>query len=182
LKIFDNIKKLIGKRELNKLVAHRKHIECKGFQNSKYIGIVYDATHENAYKSIKALMENIKKYDKTVKSLGYANLPELANFHIQPKEFEFFCNKDLNWFKKPTDEGVERFCNTEFDILLDLSINDHLPLQFVVAMSDAKFKTGRYSKTNIQLYDMLIDISENPSLEFLTDQSINYLKMINPKF
>lgn len=182
MRIFDNIKRTFGKRELDKLAEHRKHIECKGFQNSKTIGIVYDATHENAFKSVKALIESIKKYDKNVHSLGYANLPELANFHIQPKEFEFFCNKDLNWFKKPIDKDVEKFCNTNFDILIDLSLEDYLPLLFVVAMSGAKFKTGRYSKTNIQFYDMLIDISENHSMEFLIEQSMNYLKMMNPKF
>lgn len=182
MKLIENIKKTYGKRELTKLVSYRKRIECKGFQNAKNIGIIYDATHEHSFKSVKALMESIKKYDKTVKSLGYANLSELANFHIQPKEFDFFCNKDLNWYKKPVETGVENFCNTEYDILIDLSLEDLLPLQFVVAMSMAKFKTGRYSKTNIQFFDMLIDISENASMEFLIEQTLNYLKMMNPKF
>ena len=179
MELIEKIKKWQGQRQINKLITNRQNQYFIGFNQAKTIGLLYDATKETNFKAIRKLTEEIKLDGKKVLSMGYVNLPELENFHIQPREFGFFCNKDLNWFKKPEEPEVKDFCNTTFDILIDLNISDHLPIQFILAQSKAHFKLGRYSKTNIKYFDMLIDISGKKNIDFIIEQSMHYLRMIN---
>lgn len=179
MQLLDKIKTRYGKHQLQNMLSARQQIVCTSYKQAQRIGILYNATKESDFKIIRKFVEVLKQYGKDVQSLGYVDLPELENFHIQPREYSFFCNKDLNWFKKPEEPSVVSFYNTEFDILIDLTLADYLPIKFILAQSKAKFKTGRYCAENIVFLDMLIDISEKPELEYLMEHIMIYLKMMN---
>jgi len=155
--------------------------------NAKSVGIIYNATSENDFNLVKDFLHKLKKTIPEVHALGFVDMKELANYHIQPLEFSFFCYKDLNWYFKPAEDSVREFVKKEFDILIDLNLSENLSVRFVLAESAALFKTGRFCEIEPNYYDLMIqlekgnqdDIEEN-QLETLIQQTELYLKMIKP--
>jgi len=175
----DKIKNWYGKKQLLNLARLRTEpINCN-YNDLHTIGILYDATNEANFKTVRSFVCKLKESHKEVISLGYVNQLHLEDFHIQPKEFLFFCRKDLNWYFRPTESSTVDFRKIEFDVLIDLCIEEHLPVRYVLNESPAKLKVGKYSEANINYYDMLIDISEEESVDHLFNQTLHYLKMMN---
>lgn len=176
---FDKFKRSYGRKQLDK-TAVRQHpaIVCS-YRSAQRFGILCDATHEEHFKIVRALMCKLKADGKEVILLGYVDKSQLEDFHIQPQEFRFFCKKDLNWFYKPTDTGVLDFIRVPFDVLIDLGTPECIPLRFVLRESVAGFKIGRFHTATTDDYDMMIDIEGNNNMELLFEQCIHYLKMMN---
>ncbi len=102
---------------------------------------------------------------------------------MQPLEFGFFCNKDLNWYFKPNEHSVKDFVDYKFDILIDLNFEELLAVRFVLAESAAMFKTGRYCTIEPNYYDLMIKLNKNQEAEKLNaliKETERYLLMINP--
>lgn len=157
--------------------------------NAKSLGIIYNATKEEDFNLVRDFLHRLKKTVPDVVALGFVDMKELADFHIQPLEFSFFCYKDLNWYFKPSEDTVEDFVKREFDILIDLNLTENLSVRFVLAESAALFKTGRFCKIEPNYYDLMISLNEQSSeeegernpLEMLIQQTERYLKMIKTK-
>ncbi|MCF0207563.1 MAG: hypothetical protein HUK15_09060, partial [Bacteroidales bacterium] len=110
---------------------------------------------------------------------GFADSKELADFHIQPLEFSFFCRKDLNWYGLPTEEAVGEFADTNFDILLCMNLEEKNPLTYITARSKASFKVGLYSPQNAKYLDVMLSLDEESrNIEELAKQILHYLDNI----
>ncbi|NLA24691.1 MAG: hypothetical protein GX879_06965 [Bacteroidales bacterium] len=176
-----NIKRFWGKKQLSKTINQkRKAISCNYYEMGK-IGIIYDATKEENVKAIKNIVSQIKAENKEVTSFGFVNSKEFESYHTQPQDFHFFKLTDLNWYQMPISDEILEFCNTEFGVLIDLTTDFCLPLRFVLNKSKALLKLGMYSEENVDYYDISIDISSDPQINFLFEQSMHYLKMINKR-
>lgn len=116
---------------------------------------------------------------KTVQALGYFHEKETPQFVTPERDFDYFNKKDLNWFMKPDSASIHKFANQKFDILVDLSIEEVFPVEFVLATSKAKFKVGKGGGKNRHFYDLMINIEEGQGLNFLVKNINHYLNMIN---
>jgi hypothetical protein len=165
-------------------------IACN-LKKARSVGIIYNATKLDDFNLVKDFVHKLKNYVPHVKALGFVDNKELADFHIQPLEFSFFCMGDLNWYYKPNEDTVDEFVKQDFDILIDLNFEEHLAVRFVLAESKAMFKTGRYCEIEPNYYDLMIQLPEvmddyqdtepsNP-LQLLIQQTERYLLMIKPE-
>ncbi len=174
--MFKALKQKYGYHQLSRILKRRRHVAVAvNFDKVKRMGIIYPADQEAQYRQVKSLMESLPPHIQC-QSLGYADAKALSNFHIQPEEFRFFCHDDLNWYFKPMSDTVRSFIGTPFDVLIDLSKENCLPIQFVIAESHARLIAGRYQED--ELYDFMIDNLGNASETYLFEQLIHYLKMI----
>jgi hypothetical protein len=57
----------------------------------------------------------------------------------------------------PHGNVVQNFIAEEYDILIDLTLHDEYPLQFIMAKSQARFKVGRLNNKSAHFLDMMID-------------------------
>lgn len=182
MKFIERLRYKIGLRKFRKTARRPEAnaIACNLYK-AKSIGIVYDATLNEDFEKVKAFVEDLKSEIHIVDSIGYVDSAELSEFHTKHEDFKFYSKKDLNKFFKPISEITKEFCNCKFDILIDLNINEKLPNCFIVAESQAMFKTGLYSKNEPVYYDLMININKNTEnlLEELIKQTKHYLKMIN---
>ena len=89
---------------------------------------------------------------------------------------DFFTRKTLNWFYKPSNPIIKNFVNREFDILIDLHTGNSIPFKYIVAMSKARFKIGKYEKGSTSFYDFMISTRENLALPQFIEQVNHYLK------
>ncbi|NJM15859.1 MAG: hypothetical protein HC896_11270, partial [Bacteroidales bacterium] len=59
----------------------------------------------------------------------------------------------------PISVTVESFIQTKFDILINLSLEPSYPIEYVVALSNAQFKVGKFEQDNLHL-DLMIDLTK----------------------
>ncbi len=96
-----------------------------------------------------------------------------------PKELdseEFLTDKDFNWLGKIKNEYIQNLLNSEFDLLIDLSVNNLL-LNYLVVLSNAKFKVG-FSNTDNRLYDFMIAV-ETKDVTIFSRELKKYLENLN---
>jgi hypothetical protein len=104
---------------------------------------------------------------------------EVAAFLQSSQDFDFFTREDFNWYYKPQGRKVAGFISESFDILIDLRLSKFTPLLFIVALSRAHFKVGRYRTDFKEFYDLMIDVDDNSDLTYFTEQILHYLSMLN---
>lgn len=88
--------------------------------------------------------------------------------------------KDLDWFGFPRPGLTDDFTGTDFDLLLNISTKQNLVLDYLTALSRARFKIGWSSDKN-NFFDLNINISGNKNSLYLAEQQIFYLRQLNKK-
>lgn len=145
------------------------------FEQSKSIGIIYNATHPQNIEIIKSFAGKLKAAGKKVESLGYINLKKAEEIQAEYKDLDFIIKKEVTWYHKPKTFNSSRFIKNKYDILLNLYIEECLPLQYMSAFSDAKFRVGHFQKNNLYCNDFHIDLKGDEKVSSLIEQIEHYL-------
>ncbi|MBN2523365.1 MAG: hypothetical protein JXB24_08805 [Bacteroidales bacterium] len=160
MKCIENTKAYLGRRTINSyLRKNKRQVNVCNINNAKTIGILFNATHQISFDIVKEMVKNIANKKNKIEVLGYVDSKNLIDHYLYRKGFDFFTHKQLNWYYKPVDETVHSFIEKKFDILINLSLDEPYPIQYIVALSKARFKVGKYSLGNEYL-DFMIDIEK----------------------
>ena len=159
-----------------KVQAKKRRSEFHNFQTAKKIGIIWAADGTCSTEQIMKLRKKLESIGLSVSVLAFCPLEETAELLI--RNFEFFTPKETGFFRLPKPGSIRSFLDKEYDILLDLSIIEQIPVQYIVALSKATMKVG-WSKSKYNYYDLMIDISKKPECGFLIKQIKLYLDNIN---
>ena len=84
----------------------------------------------------------------------------------------------MNWYKKPQNYIIDNFIKKEYDILINLCDSSCIPIKYLVASSVARFKIGQH-EYGYEIYDLMISLKEDKSLEKLMSEIQHYLQLIN---
>ena len=164
--------------------AYKKQKRDASFQNyltAKNIGVIFNASQQETYETAKKYIQNLsKKEGVKVSALGFVDSKEVLDFYQKSIYFNYFSRKNLNWYGKPNNPNTQTFLKTKFDMLIDLSLVEDYPIQYIVAQSKSRFKVGCV-KTNKEFYDFMIDLGDKSNLKFFIEQLDLYLGMINKK-
>lgn len=136
--------------------------------NISRIGILWMESDEKAYKY---LYDYFKSPQVLVRYLCFT-------YDKEVKDSNMITPKDINWLGYPKTEQFHKFLQTEFDLLLNISVTPNFPLQVMTTLSRAKLKMG-WDNGNPGLFDISIDVSNQPDAMFLAEQQIFYLKQFN---
>lgn len=160
MNIVDNFKLTVGERKLKKefLLNKRKTKICT-IASSKSIGILFDATDPSSFEIIRNFVKQLENNKKEITVLGYVDDKKLIDHYLYRKGFDFFTKANLNWYNKPENESIKQFISKPFDVLFNLSLKEIYPLQYIIALSKAKLKVGKYSPEQPYL-DLMIDIEK----------------------
>ncbi len=96
------------------------------------------------------------------------------------KTINVITSKDLNWMGLPKEGSCETFINAEFDLFLNIALDQNLPLNYITALSRAKFKIG-WSPEDHNFFDLNIKIGSKQDALYLAKQQIFYLSQLNKK-
>lgn len=148
------------------------------FNTAVKVGILYLDDDERFFNRVKSFSKELKeKFGiKNVRALGFVNLPQkaLPIWQAQKLDFGYFTLDDLNWHLKPI-ERVSPFKQEEFDILLDLSDGNTVPLLYIFKESKAHLKVGRKNTYGEPYADLILMLKENHSWEDYLKQITTYL-------
>ncbi|NVO02369.1 MAG: hypothetical protein HXX09_06660 [Bacteroidetes bacterium] len=164
------------KKELRNL---QRTPQVVNFKDSKTIGILYKVTENNDYNFICDFVKYFQDNGKTVKALGYVIYKEVPHFCFPKLSFDYFTQKDIGWNMIPKNQFVKDFMDDDFDIMIDLSIQDCFPTNYVSALSKAKFKIGRFNSENQKFYDFMLNVSDETSIKDYISHLTHYLSIFN---
>ncbi|MBN2813746.1 MAG: hypothetical protein JXQ80_06685 [Bacteroidales bacterium] len=160
MKWTDNFKAYMGRHELRTHLKDRKRtpVVCN-IEHARHIGIIYNATEGVSFEIIRNLVKDLSGPSRKITVLGYVDSKKLIDNYLYRKGFDFFSKNDLNWYSRPVSPLVDQFIKEPFDLLINLSLENHYPIQYITALSPATFKAGKYSPDDIYL-DLMIDIEK----------------------
>ena len=181
LPFIDRSRKSVGSYFLKKEMRIRnREIQGMGLGSARSIGIIFNAKDERTFKQIREFSDKLRGGGlRKVKALGFVPKAEVAAFLQSSQDFDFFTREDFNWYYKPQGRKVAGFTSESFDILIDLRLSKFTPLLFIVALSRAHFKVGRYRTDFQDFYDLMIDVGDNSELDYFIDQIEHYLQMLD---
>lgn len=160
MNMMGDLKKKVGEYVLSKHLRHHKRIlQSCNLLEAKSIGVLFNATHLVSFEIVKDLVKNLSAHSKQVVVLGYVDSKQMIDHYLYRKGFEFFTRNHLNWYKQPQCAAVDDFIKQEFDILINLNLEESYPVKYILSLSKAKFKVGKYSELQGNL-DLMIDIEK----------------------
>jgi hypothetical protein len=147
--------------------------------DARSIGIMYVLSDTADYDLVAAFVSRLQHERKEVKALGFVKNKILISRFLPKLSFDFFSQKDVTWFYKPIHSKVRDFIDKEFDILIDLNLQDFFPLKYISGLSKARCRVGRYSESNMEFYDLMIEPKPGTTMSEYIEQIHHYLSVIN---
>ena len=107
----------------------------------------------------------IKKIEKSDKEVVLFALPD---------------KKEINCLtKRPNSDVRERIMARRFDLLIDLTQQPSLTMQYMAMYIRADFKVGRFMREGI--HDLTIDTPPQAAPDYLLEQILKYINMFGQK-
>jgi len=131
------------------------------------------------YETVEEFVTQLQHERKEVKALGYVKEKNLVSRFLPKLSYDFFSRKDINWLNVSGQARVKDFIARDFDLLIDLSLQDSLPLRYIAGLSMSLCRVGRFSEKNTDYYDFMIDIPQAATLKEYIRQITHYLTLIN---
>lgn len=140
--------------------------------DAKNIGVLFYAQDIHQNDIILNFIQRLKAMQKDVQLLGY--MPKREFGFVYP--FPFITDKDTNWYGKPGGGTSGYFMKTPFDLIINFSTEEQLPLEYITATSGAKFRVGFQPEAEISNYDLILIPKENKDMSKLIQNLETYLK------
>lgn len=184
VRIRKKIKEFAGRRLLKKESEVLRIRKGSNYHAANSIGLLYKDTDESFFKAIRKFAKTLKeKYNvQYVAALGFIDDAEknIPVWQQQKLEFEYFTRDDLNWHLKPM-KNVQKFAKQPFDILIDFSGGNVVPINYVLKSSVAGMKVGVRGVKAEKYCDFVIDMQNQFGMEKYVEQLNLYLSNPNIK-
>ncbi len=172
-------KKYIRYLIARKIVRSDKSDPRMSLARAKNIGIVTAIEDIESFNSIIQLKKELERQNKKVSVLCFYPFKAAPAFYKTQMQAEVFSTRDLNLMGVPKSVFSKDFLNSKYDILIDFSLTTFIPLQYIVAFSDASLKAGRYCKEMVPVYDFLVKKPEDAGTGKFINILMSYLSKIN---
>ena len=165
------IKEIYAKRKLAKIYSkiERSPIFPK-INKVKTIGVIWQPTQKEAFQFIKSYFSRDQAIFR-----GFCVFEEITNPH---QDSNTLTVKDLDFWGLPKRGKVDEFISIRFDVLFNIAEENNLVLDYITALSHARFKIGCSPSVN-NYFDLNINIGENRDPMYIVKQQIFYLAQLN---
>jgi hypothetical protein len=179
MSIIDNIKKFLAERSIHKVLTNQtRNSYYPDFKDIKTVLILFKSDEDEKNGFIREIIAELKSEGKKVTVWGYLD-KKLTETPILP-DFRLFSNKELTFYKIPKPLLVNEFTHVEYDIVIQLSAEDILPLDYLLAQANSQFKVSK-NKSYKGVSDFMIELDETADDAFLYEKIMFYLKSIQAK-
>ena len=168
------------KRLHKKYHNHGRNVLVHTFSTAKTAVILWYPEDDGAMESYEHMRKVLSEHGISTRGLALVNSSEEKETFSKASHSRFFTGKEIDWKGNPKSEDLKSFVNSVYDLLLDLSVTELIPLQSVLVSSAASFKVGWKEPEN-NFYDLTVEISGKKNCRYLTEQIIHYLEYINRK-
>ncbi|KAF0236277.1 MAG: hypothetical protein FD181_2848 [Prolixibacteraceae bacterium] len=168
-----DIKEKIARRKLAKITSAIERTPVfPNINTVKTIGVIWQPTQKEAFQYLKSYFNR-----EQVIFRGFCVFEAITNPH---QDANTLTVKDLDFWGLPKKDKVDEFINIRFEVLFNIAFEDNLVLDYITALSQARFKVGSTQIIN-NYFDLNINIGENQDAVYLAKQQIFYLAQLNKK-
>jgi len=181
MEVIQNIRTKIGYSHINKrLKTLDRRKNFSNFKSARSVGVLFNSTEQDLYKIAIKFLKYLSEQNISVMGLGYVSNNDMLNYFPHKEEISFFSIKNLNWYNKPISSDVEAFIQKPMDIVINLCLQESYPLQYIMALSQAKMKISPEFLSN-NYSDLRFKFKDNVSLEYYIEQIKQYMTQIEVK-
>ena len=167
---------IIEKYAIRKLremeAAIRRNPEIPNLETIKKVGVIWRPEQKEAYHFLQNYFNK--------KQLIFRSLCVLDKPVGMMVEANTLSPKDINWLKFPKSGTIDGFTKMNFDLLLNIALEQNITLDYLTLHTLARFKIG-WSPVEKNYFDLNINISQNKNALYLAEQQIFYLGLLNKK-
>lgn len=149
--------------------------EMINIKHANRIGILFNASSADDIITVTKYAESLSNDDKDISILAFQN-----NKNKETDDPRFINQLNVNWFHIPSSEKIDNFHKMKFDILICAFVDECLPLEYIAATSDAKFRVGAFSDAKTNYFELMINTQKDHTLKYLLEQINHFLQVINP--
>ncbi|MEG2178490.1 MAG: hypothetical protein RRY15_06380 [Bacteroidales bacterium] len=147
MKIVEKVRDFFWKRAVYQVLSNNKRRKKSiSLSEAKSVGIYADYTDEKQFAQIQSLGTDLQKQGVSVKTLLYVDANIKPEHIMENTYLGMFTRRDLAFNRVPKIELLtfyKQFMQTDFDILLDLSLKSNYQDVYILASSQARFKVGK---------------------------------------
>lgn len=176
MSFLQNLQIKLHHRQFSKALQGIKHKRVSvDFKHAQTIGLLFDATELVDRELVLKFAEDLEKSGKKVHLLGFFK----QKSGTENSSFASFNLKSLDFKWLPTkSKDVQDFMQRELDILINLSLVETEPLEYISAFSKAKFRVGP-STQRTECYEMMIDLENKTNIKSFIKQVVLFLETMN---
>lgn len=157
----------------------KRNLKPINLENARTVALLYYLPDEVTYKIMESILVKFNELNLKIRVVAYTNQKFNPHYFIPKITQDILTAKDVSWRLQPQKAFVKEFIDTEYDILIDLSLSDHLPLLYCAGLSKAGLKVGRFQEDHQLFYDLMIHAGPDETIDSFATQIIHYLSRIN---
>jgi hypothetical protein len=181
VKIFDGIKENIANISLQKeLKSQKRMLAFNNFESANTVGFIFNAVDRDKCQYAREFMDYVEKQNNRIFGVAFASKSDQIAYFPYRQGVDYFGLNEVNWYGKPTNPVIKDFLKRSFDILIDLSLSDIFPTEYIFSLSSAKFKIVN-ACNKAKYADFIIEVNNSEKIENYTAQIKHYLKAIQGK-
>jgi len=161
----------------NNLKSNKRNVNNTLFNFSEIdrIGILFNGSEKKNNIIIKETISYFSSKKISCEALGFVNNKRMYEHNLTSLNTDFFNLNDCSFLGTPKSNNSLSFINNHFDVLINISNENHFLYDYIVTKSNAKLKIGH---TNNKYYDLTIRSDINNVGNFVKEV-IFYLELIN---
>ncbi len=153
------------------------------FSQARSMGLLIDSRLPEVMDTVRDFVNRLEQGPGSKMARNkYREVKLLAYFNDRaPHEnfpFKSFNKKETDWIGRPKSPAAIEFMQTPFDILVNLSIAQLRPLEYISALSNAQLRVGP-ATAKTYCYDLMIDTAGQDNLAHYIQQIELYLTRLN---
>lgn len=150
---------------------HKPERRIVNLADAREVGILFDATDTDRAALVNQLADSLRTQFRKIHMLGFYNYPKPA----LNLTFPHFHKKQLNWYLEPQGHLVDEFMERKFDVLINAYAGENPPLEYISALSNARYRIGLYDQSKMYLSDVMIQVQERNNLRQFIEQVKHYI-------
>lgn len=155
--------------------AQRREVSFLNYKDIESILLLYESDYQERNSVIKQLSNRLQNDGKTVCTWGYVEKKDITTLILPVGRI--LGSRDINMADRPKSEIIEDLKKEKWDVLIDLSQHDCLPLRYLALEANVKLKCGKQREDGV--LDFMVNMPEEETPEKLMEEIIRYLQVIN---
>jgi hypothetical protein len=166
-------------RRLNKqLKTVEREKRFVNYESARSVILLFESDYLEKNSEIKQLIQTFYNDGKKVMAWGYVQKKEISTA-ILP-DFRILHQKDADFTGMPNDTFMRELEELNFDLLIDLSVNENKPLQYLALYANAACKVGTHNYPG--MFDVVIDVQQLKEENQLNEVDTTAIQIYNHLF
>ena len=160
----------------------------RSWDDIRSVLLLFESDYQEKNNDARSFIKMLQNEGKRVVVCCYVNKKEAETATLD--NYIVLDRKKTNWLGRPHDAMVGECLKEKFDVVMDMTETNCLPLKYVLLQAKSDFRCGKSCGDN-SLYDFVIEMPPHPVdaktgmprtdysfVDRLGEQIVRYLKMI----